>query len=114
MWPFVSTNMAVYQIPISWIIDLKVHFIWKQKSLRSFCSSLLSRHMNQVLQHLKTGQTEVADVPAPLVRPGHLLIATRRARAMGQAARAYVVAHFNRRQQATQFVELVQQLASHA
>lgn len=33
--------------------------------------------MKQVLQHLKTGQTEVAEVPAPLVRPGHVLIASR-------------------------------------
>jgi glycosyltransferase involved in cell wall biosynthesis len=38
----------------------------------------------------------------------------RRAQAMGQSARAYVVEHFNRRQQATQFVELVQQLVSRA
>jgi predicted dehydrogenase/threonine dehydrogenase-like Zn-dependent dehydrogenase len=34
--------------------------------------------MKQVLQNLKTGITEVANVPAPLGRPGHLLIATRR------------------------------------
>lgn len=34
-----------------------------------------------------------------------------RARAMGQAARAYVVEHFNRRQQAVQFAELVHHLA---
>jgi len=34
--------------------------------------------MKQVLQNLKTGATEVVDVPAPRVRPGHLLIATRR------------------------------------
>lgn len=33
--------------------------------------------MKQVLQHLRTGQIEVADVPCPLVRPGHLLIQTR-------------------------------------
>jgi predicted dehydrogenase/threonine dehydrogenase-like Zn-dependent dehydrogenase len=34
--------------------------------------------MKQVLQHFKHGQTEVANVPAPRVRPGNLLIATRR------------------------------------
>ncbi len=33
--------------------------------------------MKQVLQNLKTGEIEVADVPCPLVRPGHLLIQTR-------------------------------------
>lgn len=34
--------------------------------------------MRQILQNLKTGATELVDVPAPLPRPGHLLIATRR------------------------------------
>jgi predicted dehydrogenase/threonine dehydrogenase-like Zn-dependent dehydrogenase len=34
--------------------------------------------MKQVLQNLKSGETEVAEIPAPLVRPGQLLIATRR------------------------------------
>ncbi|MBN2392190.1 MAG: bi-domain-containing oxidoreductase, partial [Anaerolineae bacterium] len=34
--------------------------------------------MKQILQNLKSGATEVLDVPAPLPRPGHLLIATRR------------------------------------
>ena|GEM_PF-1685077 len=34
--------------------------------------------MKQVLQNLKTSTIEVADVPTPLCRPGHLLIATRR------------------------------------
>jgi predicted dehydrogenase/threonine dehydrogenase-like Zn-dependent dehydrogenase len=34
--------------------------------------------MKQVLQNLKTGETELADIPAPLVRPGQVLIATRR------------------------------------
>ena len=34
--------------------------------------------MKQVLQNLKTGVTDLADVPTPLCRPGHLLIATRR------------------------------------
>lgn len=34
--------------------------------------------MKQILQNLRNGSTEVADVPAPLCRPGHLLIATRR------------------------------------
>ncbi|MBN2446894.1 MAG: bi-domain-containing oxidoreductase [Phycisphaerae bacterium] len=33
--------------------------------------------MKQVLQHLRTGEVEVADVPCPLTRPGHLLIRTR-------------------------------------
>lgn len=30
--------------------------------------------MKQVMQHLRTGRIEVADIPCPLVRPGHLLI----------------------------------------
>jgi predicted dehydrogenase/threonine dehydrogenase-like Zn-dependent dehydrogenase len=34
--------------------------------------------MKQILQNLKTGDTELLDVPAPLCRPGHVLIATRR------------------------------------
>ncbi len=34
--------------------------------------------MRQVLQSLKTGDVEVMDVPAPLVRPGHVLIRTRK------------------------------------
>jgi len=34
--------------------------------------------VKQILQSLKNGETEVADVPAPKVRPGHLLIATTR------------------------------------
>ncbi len=34
--------------------------------------------MKQVLQHLRTGQIELADVPCPAVRPGHLLIQTTR------------------------------------
>ena len=33
--------------------------------------------MKQILQNLKTGQLEIADVPVPVVRPGHLLIKTR-------------------------------------
>src|SRR5512139_984862 len=33
--------------------------------------------MKQILQHLRTGQIELAEVPCPLVRPGHLLIHTR-------------------------------------
>ena len=33
--------------------------------------------MRQLLQSLKTGQVEIADVPAPAVRAGHLLIRTR-------------------------------------
>lgn len=33
--------------------------------------------MKQVLQNLKTGELEVSEVPAPLVKPGHLLIQTR-------------------------------------
>ncbi len=33
--------------------------------------------MKQVLQNLKTGEIEVAEVPAPVVKPGHLLIQTR-------------------------------------
>src|SRR5262245_33950711 len=32
--------------------------------------------VKQILQHLRTGQIEVADVPCPLVRPGHLLVQT--------------------------------------
>ncbi len=34
--------------------------------------------MKQVLQHLRTGEIEVAEVPCPQVRPGHLLIKTAR------------------------------------
>lgn len=34
--------------------------------------------MKQVLEHLRTGQIELADVPCPLVRPGHLLVQTTR------------------------------------
>jgi len=34
--------------------------------------------MKQVLQNLKNGETELVDVPAPVCRPGQLLIATRR------------------------------------
>lgn len=34
--------------------------------------------MRQVLQNLRSGVTEVGDVPAPGCRPGHLLIVTRR------------------------------------
>ena len=34
--------------------------------------------MKQVLQHLRTGQIEVAELPAPQARPGHLLIQTTR------------------------------------
>mgnify|MGYP000296170803 CR=1 FL=1 len=34
--------------------------------------------MIQILQNLKTGAIELANVPTPLCRPGHLLIATRR------------------------------------
>jgi predicted dehydrogenase/threonine dehydrogenase-like Zn-dependent dehydrogenase len=34
--------------------------------------------MKQILQNLKSGATELLNVPAPLTRPGHLLIATRR------------------------------------
>lgn len=30
--------------------------------------------MKQILQHLRSGETMLAEVPAPLVRPGHLLI----------------------------------------
>lgn len=34
--------------------------------------------MKQILQHLRTGETELVDVPAPSVETGHLLIRTRR------------------------------------
>ncbi|MCK6581254.1 MAG: bi-domain-containing oxidoreductase [Anaerolineae bacterium] len=34
--------------------------------------------MKQVLQSLKTGETQVVEVPTPRVQPGHLLIATQR------------------------------------
>ena len=33
--------------------------------------------LKQLLQNLGTGETQLADVPAPRVRPGHVLIATR-------------------------------------
>lgn len=32
--------------------------------------------MKQVLQHLRDGRIELADVPCPIVRPGHLLVQT--------------------------------------
>ena len=32
--------------------------------------------MKQILQHLRSGQIELADVPCPLVPPGHLLVHT--------------------------------------
>ena len=34
--------------------------------------------MKQVLQHLRSGEIELADVPCPVVRPGHLLVRTTR------------------------------------
>ncbi len=34
--------------------------------------------MRQVLQHLRSGEIQVADVPSPAIRPGHLLIQTTR------------------------------------
>ena len=34
--------------------------------------------MKQVLQHLRSGEIEVAELPSPLVRPGHLLTQTSR------------------------------------
>src|SRR5690606_35717469 len=34
--------------------------------------------MKQILQHLRTGQIEIADVPCPAVRPGHLLVQSTR------------------------------------
>ncbi len=34
--------------------------------------------MKQVLQSLKTGEIEIADIPVPLTRPGHLLIEARK------------------------------------
>ncbi|MEP0847871.1 MAG: zinc-binding alcohol dehydrogenase, partial [Phycisphaerae bacterium] len=34
--------------------------------------------MRQVLQNLRTGEIELADVPCPMVRPGHLLIQSTR------------------------------------
>lgn len=34
--------------------------------------------MKQLLQDLRTGNVDLAEVPRPLVRPGHLLIATER------------------------------------
>jgi hypothetical protein len=33
--------------------------------------------MKQILQNLRTGQTDLADIPVPLRCPGHLLIGTR-------------------------------------
>ena len=35
-------------------------------------------NVKQVLQHLRNGQIEIAEVPCPVVRPGHLLIQTTR------------------------------------
>ncbi|MCL0041517.1 hypothetical protein M1N12_00350 [Peptococcaceae bacterium] len=33
--------------------------------------------MKQILQNLKTGDTELIEVPCPQVKPGHLLIRTK-------------------------------------
>ena len=33
--------------------------------------------MKQILQNIKTGRTELMDVPAPACRPGHVLLASR-------------------------------------
>jgi hypothetical protein len=33
--------------------------------------------MKQILQHLRSGHTQLADVPVPQASPGHLLIRTR-------------------------------------
>lgn len=46
--------------------------------------------MKKVLQNLKTGVTELVDVPTPLCRPGHLLIATRRSLISAGAERTLV------------------------
>ncbi len=32
--------------------------------------------MRQILQNLKTGEVEIADIPIPFVKTGHLLIRT--------------------------------------
>jgi hypothetical protein len=34
--------------------------------------------MKQLLQYLRTGNVDLAEVPRPLVRPGHLLLASDR------------------------------------
>jgi hypothetical protein len=34
--------------------------------------------MKQVLQHMRDGATEVADIPAPMASRGHVLVQTRR------------------------------------
>ncbi len=46
--------------------------------------------MKQVLQNLKTGTIEVAEVPCPLVRPGHLLIQTRASLISAGTERSFV------------------------
>lgn len=46
--------------------------------------------MKQVLQNLKTGTIELADIPTPMCRPGHLLIATRRSLISAGTERALV------------------------
>jgi predicted dehydrogenase/threonine dehydrogenase-like Zn-dependent dehydrogenase len=46
--------------------------------------------MKQILQSLKTGATEVADVPCPTVRPGHLLIRSSRTLVSGGTERMLV------------------------
>ena len=46
--------------------------------------------MRQVLQHLSSGQIEVADVPCPTVRPGHLLVQTTRSLISAGTERALV------------------------
>lgn len=52
-------------------------------ALTSAVSGQLNTHtinklMKQIIQHLGTGRTELAEVPAPMVKPGHVLIKSRR------------------------------------
>ena len=46
--------------------------------------------MKQVLQNFKAGATQLTDVPTPLCRPSHLLIATRRSLILAGAERMVV------------------------
>jgi predicted dehydrogenase len=50
-----------------------------QAAIRAWLESVCvgTTTLKQVLQHLKTGEIELADLPSPSVRPGHLLLQTR-------------------------------------
>lgn len=49
---------------------------WLILALRAFKRPFVS--LKQIIQSLRTGQTSLEEVPAPVVRPGHLLVQTTR------------------------------------